>query len=428
MKKISLFLILFSLLLGTFSWAEARVYLDITAADFRKMPVAVPYFINKSKPGQPEETGRDMADLLSRGLEFHGFITVVPASSYGGGQDADWRSLAVDFSVLGQYQTSAEGLTMELKLLNVLDGQTIFAKRYSGTVQKRKGMVLKFCDEIIQQLSGEPGVSLTKIAFASDATGYKEIYIADPLGEEVRQVTKHNRLAISPRFSPNARLLAYTSYHPGNPNLYITDLSQSKITKAISTKGGLNLAPAFSPDGKTMVVTLSKDGNPDLYLMDTQGQILRRLTTNAGLNVSPSFSPDGTKLAFVSDRSGRPHVYIMDMQSNNVTRLTFQGSDNSEPSWSPKGDWIAYSGLEGGIYQLFIIRPEGGLPTRVTSNSGNHESPTWSPDGRQIAFTWKRSNSDQQICAIFKNGTGLRTLFKLKGKQSYPQWSTWITP
>ena len=58
----------------------------------------------------------------------------------------------------------------------------------------------------------------------------------------------------------------------------MTDLRQSKVTRAISRRKGMNLGPAWSPDGKTMVVTLSKDGSPDLYLIDREGKIIRRLT------------------------------------------------------------------------------------------------------------------------------------------------------
>ena len=39
---------LFSVLLTSYGEA-ARVYLDITSADFRKIPFAVPYFVDKNR-------------------------------------------------------------------------------------------------------------------------------------------------------------------------------------------------------------------------------------------------------------------------------------------------------------------------------------------------------------------------------------------
>jgi TolB protein len=406
-----------------FSNAEAaRVYLDITSPDFRKVPFAVPYFADKNRPGKITKTDRDMAKLLTRALEFHGFISVVPPEKYNGRQDTDWVNLGVDYAITTVYETTPEKITYEFRLINIDDGRMVTGKRYKGPIAKRHEMVLKFCDEVVYQLTGEQGISRTQIAFVSKADGFKEVFVADVLGENIRQITRHKGLAVSPKFSPDGRLLAYTSYHPGNPNLYVTNLEVGKTTRAISRRPGLNLAPAWSPDGKTMVLTLSKDGNPDLYLINTRGDILDRLTRNAGINVSPTWSPDSQKIAFVSDRSGSPQIYIMEMQTRKVRRITFQGNDNTEPSWSPKGDLIAYSGLYESRYQIFTVRPEGGQPVQLTWYRDDHESPSWSPDGRQIVFT-RRHNNDRDISAVFRNGTGLRTLFKLDGHQESPEWS-----
>ncbi len=401
-----------------------RVNLDITAAGVSKVPVAVPWFIEK-KNGKPSKSGRKMADLLSRALAFHGFINIIPASDYNGSQQTDWGRLGADFAVLGQYAVNGKKLTLELRLINVLEGRMILGKRYRAPVNKQRVMLFKFADDVVLKLTGKRGVGSTEIVYVSDESGKKEIYLADVLGDSVRRITRHNYIAVSPRFTPNGKKLTYTSYHRGNPNLYITDLSQSKTTRAISRRKGLNMAPAWAPDGKTMVATLSKDGNPDLYLMRADGGIIKRLTINSGINVSPSFSPDGRKLAFVSDRSGRPQIYVMDMKTAGSKRITYQGNENSTPAWSPDGDRIAYTCSHEGGYQIFLISPEGGQPVQLTRSWGDHESPSWSPDGRQIVFVRKR-NDKSEVCRIFQNGKGEGRLFKLPGNQTQPQWSTWL--
>lgn len=402
--------------------AAARVYLDITAAELRKVPVAVPYFIDKHGQQQITEPGKKMADLLGRGLAFHGFIDVVPADRYQGRQDTDWRNLGVDFTLLGNYGIDNGSIVIELRLINPAEGRMLLGRRYRGPVDKYREMILKFCDETILTLTGQPGISRTKIAFSSDRSGHKEIYLADVLGDDIRQITNHRNLAVAPRFSPDGQLLTYTTYHHNNADLYITDLRQSATTRPISRRKGLNMAPAWAPDGKTMVVTLSKDGTPDLYVIDTRGKILARLTANAGINVSPSYAPDGKRLAFVSDRSGTPQIYIMDMANRSVRRLTYDGNYNTSPSWSPKGDLIAYTGDYQGHYHLFIVSPEGGPSTRLTKTFGDHESPCWSPDGNQIVYARHRGD-ERKICAIYRNGKGMRILFDQPGKQNFPQWS-----
>lgn len=342
--------------------AMARVYLDITAEELRKVPMAVPSFVDKDRPGQVLDAGRKMADVLSRGLAFHGFIDIIPPTRYQGRQDTDWQALGADFSILGQYQVKGVNMVLELRLLDPGEGRMLLGRRYRGPVEKQREMILKFCDETIYALTGQAGISRTEIAFTSDHSGHKEIYLADVLGDNIRQVTYHRHLAVAPRFSPNGNLLSYTTYHHGNADLYVTDLRQTKTTRALSRRKGLNMAPAWAPDGKTMVVTLSKDGNPDLYLMDTKGKVISRLTANAGINVSPDFSPDGKRLAFVSDRSGRPQIYVMDMATKSVRRITYEGAYNTSPSWSPKGISSPILVNTRGITTSLSSRPREDMP------------------------------------------------------------------
>lgn len=423
MKKLPA--LLCCLLLNLLLWslpAQGRIDIDISSAELRKVPVAVPYFVNQATPGKVEARAARMAILLGRALEFHGFLSVIPAETYGGGQDNDWLRLGAEFAVLGKYSLESDGLVLEIRLVDTSTGRMILGRRYRGTFDKERTMLLKFSDEIILKMTGEQGVSRTSIAFVSEKKGIKEINLVDVLGDEHRQVTRHQQLAVSPRFTPDGKFLSYTSYHRGNPNLYLTELAQSKVTRPISQRSGLNMAPAWHPDGKSMAITLSTEGDPDLYLMDREGNILERLTRAEGINVSPSWSPDGSRLAFVSDRSGSPQIYVMNMKSKAVKRITYLGNYNTTPAWSPKGDLIAYSGNYENQYQIYVIDPEGTRPTRVTQGWGDHESPSWSPDGRQIAFSRKR-NGEQQICAVFRNGAGERVLFDWEGQESMPQWS-----
>ena len=401
------------------SFAE-RTYYDISASDVRKIMVAVPTFSGGA--GGQESSGAAVSQLLTKGFDLHGFISVIEASRYGGSREADWKSLGADYVVMGQVTADPAGMAVEGQILDVASNNLIGGvRRFKGPQAQWEDMTLRLCDALIEDFTGEAGVSRTSIAFVSDGSGRKEVYVSDILGRHPRQITRHKALCVSPRFTPDGNSLAYSSYHKGNQDLYMTDLRQNTATNAISRRKGLNMAPAFSSDGRTMVVTLSHSGNPDLYVIDRQGKIVEQLTSRAGINVSPSFSPDGQSLAFVSDRSGKPNVYVMDMSSRQAKRITYKSQESSEPAWSPKGDEIAFTGLQGGSYQLFVMDRNGGNVRQLT-NGGDYESPTWSPDGRLIAVT-KKGGGSSKICVINKNGKDVRMLFSLQGSQSYPQWS-----
>lgn len=403
--------------------AADRVYLDITAQDVRKVVVAVPWFASAAAPAGDEQQGRPMAELLARGLEFHGFIQVLDPQKYGGRQDADWKTLGVDYVVLSKFETAGSGMMVEGRLLDAREDQMKAGRRYRGELKQRDDMVLRLCDSMIEEFTGEPGISRSRIAYVSDGTGRKEAYIGDALGLNQRQVTKHRTLVVSPRFSPDGNFLAYSSYHAGNQNLYLTDLRQSKETNAISRRRGMNMAPAWFPDGQSMIATLSKDGTPDLYVLSREGELKDRLTSGAGINVSPAMSPDGNSILFVSDRSGTPQVYLMDLRSRNTQRLTFEGKENGDPSWSPKGDLIAFTRRANGQYHIFTMNPKNpNSAQQVSSGWGDFEAPTWSPDGKQIAFA-RRGEGKKQIWVMLKDGREMRLLFNVKGNQSYPQWA-----
>jgi TolB protein len=399
-----------------------RVYLDITPSDVRKIVIAIPAFQDQNTGAADLTMGKSMAELLGKALEFHGFVRVVNARNYGTISDVNWKEYGVDYVVRGELNRNGKTLVIEGRLQDVAEDKMLAGRRYKGMAGQQDDMVLRLADALVEEFTGEPGISRTSIAYVSDETGAKEIFLGDVMNRGRRQITRHKHLCVSPRFSPDGRSLAYTTYHHGNQDLYITDLQQSKITHSLSRQKGMNLAPGFSPDNQTMVVTLSKDGSPDLYLMDRKGKIIERLTARMGINVSPSFSPDGKSMVFVSDRSGQPQLYVMNLKNRNVQRLTFQGKENSEPSWSPKGDKIVYTGRVGERYHIFTIDSKGGQPTQLTSEWGDYESPTWSPDGKQLVLA-RRRNGHSEICTMFADGKGMRVLFALKGNQSYPRWS-----
>jgi len=398
-----------------------RIHLDIASSGVRKLVVAVPSFVDGAGD-QNTTTGRDLARLMEEGLRFHGFVRILDPHRYEGQPRPDWRGLGADYVIMGKYTLAGAQMTVAGNLFDVVSGDKLTERNYKGSSGQREDIALRLVDAMVEEFTGEPGVTGSSIAFVSDKTGRKEVYIADVFGRHVRQITRHDHLCVSPRFTADGTRLAYTSYHRGNQDLYLTDLDQNKKTRTLSRRRGMNLAPAFSPDNRTAVVTLSKDGNPDLYLIDMEGDIIRRLTKRAGINVSPSFSPDGRAICFVSDRSGRPQIYIMDLQTMQVQRLTFKGNENVEPSWSPRGDKIVYTHLAEGRYHIYTVPVSGGAPTRITSGAGSSESPTWSPDGRMIAFA-REVNGKMEIYVVQANGEGMRPMFALEGNQSYPRWS-----
>lgn len=401
--------------------AEAeRIYLDITTDKTRKISMAVPSFIST---GAADTHGKKYASVLAKALEFHGIIEIFPKERYSDKQRIDWKQIGADYAVLGQYQQNNDKTNFQIRLLDVASGAEIMGKSFTGNTSQAKTMLFTFCDDIINILTGTPGIANSRIAFIGLKNNAKEVYLTDILGEDVRQITRHKNITVSPRFVPETSKLSYSSYHTGNQNLYITDLRQNKTTRALSRRKGMNLAPAWSPDGQQLILTLSKQGNPDLFLLDNRGEIIKQLTQRAGINVSPTWSPDGSHVVFVSDRSGRPQLYRMELATGNTERITYEGRENTEPSWSPKENLIAFTCMRNGVYQICTMNPfTFEMPKQLTTDFSYSESPSWSPDGKQIIYS-KRGGKKNQIYAIMKDGSFERSLFSFSGSQTYPRWS-----
>lgn len=424
MKKIfPFFLFVLLFFYPLYAIAADRVYLDISSSKTRMINIAVPWFTNQDLPNTPQNFGSEVADILAKALKFHGIISIYPTSEYGGKQNVDFNSRGVDYSVIGNYKISSNTVRFEIRLIDAASGSMITGSSYQGDRSAIDKMLFKFCDKVIYELTGQKGIASTQIAYVANSLKAKELFVTDILGRHIRQVTRHKNLVVSPRFTPDNAHISYTSFHKGNQSLYITDLRQTKTTRALSRRKGMNLAPAWSPDGKNFILTLSNKGNPDLYMLDQTGNIVQQLTHNTGISVSPSFSHDGRRFVFVSDRSGKPQLYLYDLPTGRTQRITFDEYENSEPSWSPTEDLIVYTSLRQGVYQLCTIKPvPDAVPTQVTQDLSHHESPAWAPDGNQIIFS-KKDGKENKIYGIMKNGSYQRRLFNAPGSQTYPQWA-----
>ncbi len=92
-------------------------------------------------------------------------------------------------------------------------------------------------------------------------------------------------------------------------------------------------APAWSPDGKLIAFTSRRDGREQIYLMNADGTGLRRLSQTKDKDFSPTWSPDGNWIAFASFRGAQTDIYLMDTHGGNVSRLTTVGTAD-HPAWS----------------------------------------------------------------------------------------------
>ena len=417
--------------------AGSRIYIDVNSPLQAKLPIAVPAFRNESGGVANQPLAKNMADILSNALSFSGYFQILnPAvflqdpNKMGVEKEAikfsEWRFLGADLLVRGSYRVQGDRFELLINLFDVINQKLLLSRTYNNPLGSVRDIILRFADELMLELTGELGIFHTQLAFVGDATGQKEIYLADFDGSNIRQLTNNRSMNLSPNWSADGKRISFVGYKRGNPDIYTIDLV-SKTIDRISMRPGLNIAPAYHPLGGKLAATLSFTGNPELYLLDVRGQILKQLTLSWAIDVSSSWSPDGSKLAYVSNRAGKPQVYVLDVNKETTTRLTFEGDYNTSPAWSPRGDRILYTGLHDGNFDIFMISPDGRDLRQLTGGEGNNEEPCWSPDGRLILFQSDRQGT-RTLWVMQANGTEQRRVrLALSGNQTEPDWSPRLT-
>jgi TolB protein len=411
--------------------AMAQVkYFDISPF-MRKMPLAVPVF--KALTPSPEESSQTVtvSDQLSAMLAFTGFFKILdrgaflydPRTSGITASElnfANWKTVGAELLITGGVQVSGGELVLEMRLYDTFKGSLIIGKRYRGGLNDQRAMIQRFCADIMQELTGFPGMFHSRLAFVSNGSGHKEIYACDFDGTDIRRITQKKSITSFPAWSWDGRHLAFTSFINGPAQIFIREMENG--TERNVALQGVQIAPAWLPKRFELAATLSLDREQNIYLLTGAGKMIRKLTDGRGIDVEATWSPDGKQMAFVSNRAGTPQIYIQDINGGNIRRLTFKGRYNTQPSWSPRGNLIAYSSMAEGLTNIVVIDIEGKNPIQLTYNQGDNEAPTWSPDGSLIAFSSTREGISR-IYVMTAFGTDQRRLFTTPGEQSQPKWS-----
>ncbi len=408
--------------------AAAKVYIDIDSPGFQQFPVAICDF--QIKTGDPSQESVDLSDSVRRYLDLTGIFRVLDKKSFLEGVEpgspeiirfSDWSVIGADFLLRGNLTVRGKDVFAESRLYDVTRGQMLFEKKYSGITDDLQSVALSIASDILLALTGDPGDFHTRIAFVIKKKSSSDIFTMNYDASDLKNLTNDRSIVAAPRWSPDGRYFAYTSYKNGRPMVFLRHLKTGK-EKIIASFPGLNLCGSFSPDSKKILLTLSKDGNEEIYVLEIETMKLSRLTHSFSIDVSPAWSPDGRKIAFVSNRSGSPQIFVMDADGNNVKRITFEGNYNTSPSWSPRGGRIAYEGLINRKYQIFSVDDEGNNLIQLTFDDADNEYPSWSPSGRQIVFH-SRQNARSRICIMNANGLNLRILKESRDFLVMPAWS-----
>ena len=409
-----------------------RIVAEITGPEIPKVKIAIPDFKDFSNPKDHPEFSTEFPAVISNDLDLSGYFDPVdqeafldedgPLLTEDNIQFRNWSVIGADLLLKGGYTCIGRSVEVEVRLYDAYWGKQVLGKKYLGKINDYTKLMHRIGNDIIRALTGHKGMFLSRIVFAGNATGHKEIYICDFDGQNIKQITSDKSIALLPRWSPQGDQIAFNSYMDGGPMLYVKNISSGRV-KRVSGRKGLNTGASWMPDGSGLALTMSYKGNPDIFSIDPAGKIIKQITNHWAIDVSASYSPDGSRIVFVSNRSGTPQLYVKDLNSGREERITFDEDMkyNTSPVWSSM-DRIAFAGSNNGHFDIYTIHPDGTGLRQLTDNQQDNEDPCWSQDGRYIVFSSNRDGS-YHLFLMNAYGQNQRRITFQKGDQTTPSWS-----
>lgn len=410
---------------GELAHAQADVRISGPKAGF---PIALPRLCDAGGAG---EISQKIPEIVTKNLQISGMFSVINPNSFveapGKCIDpdkvaySDWSIIGAEGLVRGEVRSNGNTIEVKFFLLDVQQKKIVIGKKYEASTQDFAKIAHRFSNEIMRFFTGEAGIFGTRVAYVSRVGRFKELFIMDVDGSNVRQLTRDNGLALSPSWSPRGDRLVYTSYRTRKPDLYYIS-PEGGSPRQITERPGLEIGAKFAPDASKLITSASISGVSKIVLLDLAGKLISKLTTGSSIDVSPSYSPDGGQVAFCSNRAGGPQIYVMPSSGEPAKRISFTNSNYcTSPSWSPKGDKIAFVCRSGGN-QIFIASPDGSQATQLTF-AGDNEDPNWSPDGRFIAFSSNFGGGARNIAILSLLGGQPTRISFARSEDGQPTWS-----
>ena len=230
-----------------------------------------------------------------------------------------------------------------------------------------------------------------------------QIYVSSPGATRPMQLTRGEKSATNPAWSPDGLWIAFLSPRAGpKSNLWRIPINGGEAEQVTDEKGGIT-SFLWSPDGAN-IAFLMTDPKTDaeekaerekrdafvvnenakrarLYLVpvaaNAEGKRPVRRLTGGDLHVGGllggrnfDWSPDGTKIVFTHqptplvDDWQKTDISLLELATARVTPVVATEAAETQPVFSPDGKWISYAASEippqwAFASRVFVVKPDG---------------------------------------------------------------------
>ena len=159
----------------------------------------------------------------------------------------------------------------------------------------------------------------------------------------------------------------------------------SEVVNWRSTPGEIYSTGAFSPDAKMVAFSSTKIGSKNIWVKQLSGGEAVQITKDDFANQNPIWSPDGDELAFISQRGGTTGIWRMPSFGGSPIYISaIKDGGAILRRWSKSG--AIYYESEGNLFKLDVKTAASTALTEFDSAKTNVSSFSVSPDESQVAF------------------------------------------
>jgi TolB protein len=264
-----------------------------------------------------------------------------------------------------------------------------------------EGAVSLACDRLVSEILGIPGFFSGRLAFLSDLSGSKEIFVSDSMMTYSKPQTDFGKMTFNPSWNNDGTGLFFTSNRKVFNNIYHLDLASRRVATVANYKGS-NLRAVQNPRTAQTALILSTSGNPELWIANTPYERPRRITNNKSNESGPCWSPDGRRMIVTSDTRGKPQLYEVSLSTGVLSRIPTNVSSHCvEAAWNPVDpSRVAFTAAVGGGFQIFEYSFTNRTSRMITRGNDHAMQPCWANDGRHIFFTSRSTGGATEIKVI----------------------------
>ncbi len=185
----------------------------------------------------------------------------------------------------------------------------------------------------------------------------------------------------------------------------------------------------FSPDGSRVAVGIGLRDDQNIFIFDLSSSRLHQLTFQGGLRRgNPVWTPDGKQITFVKDDAIWTIASDFSGDAQELIASTEVYRDPAPCSWSPDGRILlfAYRDSVGGDWDLAQLTrlEEGGVEVGPLLDEEENYNQSWaqfSPDGKWIAFHSDETGATEAYLQRYPTDREAKRRITYDGGE-YPIW------